>query len=133
MTTLSCAIIKTQQAVVDCNLAPTAPPVVEQAQWWSYTEPQGKARFKYWPRTLHGKGYNAGSSRQQATITFGRWQQFCDHTKQAALEVTCERVVAYIDWWRRCPERQSGKPYDTMKGYLRHLWPTCCFCSKLCR
>jgi hypothetical protein len=53
--------------------------------------------------------------------TFVRWQQFCGITRQASFEVTSERVVEYINWWRRCPERQSGKPYDTMSGYLKHL------------
>jgi hypothetical protein len=112
--------LKCLQPVLDCNLAPTAPPD-EQAQWWSYEDPKGKARNKYWVRRLHGKGYNWDSSRQQAMATFVRWQQFCGITRQASFEVTSERVVEYINWWRRCPERQSGKPYDTMSGYLKHL------------
>ncbi len=30
-------------------------------------------------------------------------------------------MVGFINWWKHSPERQSGKPYDTICGYLKHL------------
>jgi hypothetical protein len=52
--------------------------------------------------------------------TMRQWRTFCDITEQS-YAVTPAGVGAFIAWWKSTPSRESYKPYDTMKGYLKHL------------
>jgi hypothetical protein len=107
--------LKPWKPVLDCLL--TAP----DDDHWNYASPKGRARFKLWYRTDHGRGYNKSSSRRAFKTPMRLWVKFRRTSSHGSLEVTGASVVGFINWWWDSPERESGKPYDTMKGYLKHL------------